>query len=154
MSESGRVYFHGPNLDDEESDWLGEFVETVAGQITADGPMGPLKIESYEEDGFWEVVIYPTPVELIGGAQDGEVVIPGFSLDLEGLRVGFESVTAMGWHSLGLPPYEGPYAFIEGVFAGRMVYLQVLAYPPEDEQPGMKLEVKRRRNSDDSAAEP
>ena len=32
-----------------------------------------------------------------------------------------------------------------GVFEGREVFLQVLAYAPEDEEPGLKLDATRRR---------
>jgi hypothetical protein len=44
--------------------------------------MGPLGLRYLVEDAFWEVWIYPTPVELVGGAVDGEVVVPGFTLEL------------------------------------------------------------------------
>jgi hypothetical protein len=101
------------------------------------------------EDGFWEVWIYPTPVELVGGAHDGEVVVAGFHLDLEQLRLQFDSVVAFGWNALGLNWPEGPHVAIEGVFQGREVYLQVLAFPPEGEESGLKLDATRRRRRDD-----
>jgi hypothetical protein len=144
-AEAGREYFHGPLGDDDAPPWLYEFIDTVAEQMTADSPTGPLRFGYTQEDDFWEVAMFPSPVELVGGAQDGEVVFTGFSLDLEGVREAFESVTAMGWHSLGLDPDEGPYVFVEGVVAGHEVHLRVLAQPPEEEEPGMKLDVSRRR---------
>ena len=52
--------------------------------------MGPLGYRYNEDDDYWEVDIYPTPVELIGGAVDGEVIAPGFGLDVEELRSAFE----------------------------------------------------------------
>ena len=36
--------------------------------MTADSLTGPLGYRYGEEEGFWEVNVYPTPVELVGGA--------------------------------------------------------------------------------------
>src|SRR4051794_13985040 len=63
---------------------------------------------------------------------DGAVVAPGFRLDLEHFRSLFETVKDFGWNALGLTDPEGPYVYIEGVFDGRAVFVQVLASPPED----------------------
>jgi hypothetical protein len=91
------------------------------------------------------VWIYPTPVELVGGRHDGEVVAPGFTLHLEELRACFQSVADFRWNALGLNYPEGPQVSVEGVFRGREVYLQVLAYAPEGEEPGLKVNATRRR---------
>jgi hypothetical protein len=102
-----------------------------------------------EEGGFWEVWIFPTPVELVGGAHDGAVVVPGITLDLEEFQAAFDKVEAFVWNALGLNYPEGPHIAIEGVFLGREVYLQVSARAPEDEEPGLKVDASRRpRRSD------
>ena len=147
LTEVGRQYFHGKEDLEGETPflWVKLLVESVAEHITADSPMGPLGYRYGEEEGFWQVEVYPTPVELVGGAVDGEVVAPGFSLDLEGLRSAFEEITDLGWHSLGFAHAEGPHIWIEGVFHGQEVFLQALAYAPDDEEPGMKLSVNQRR---------
>jgi hypothetical protein len=90
-----------------------------------------------------EIWIYPTCVELVGGAHDGAVVVPGFSLDLEQVRAAFDDVTAFGWNALGLNDPEGPYVYVEGVYRGREVYLQVLAQAPEGEEPGLRFDATR-----------
>ena len=139
--EAGREYFHGP--EDPEA-WLDELVEEVAGCMTADSPMGPLGYRYGDDDGPWQIDLYPTPVELIGGAVDGEVVDPGFSLDIEQLRGLFDRIDFVAWQSLGFPGGEGPHVSIEGVYQGHDVFIQVLAYAPDDEEPGMKLDTTRR----------
>jgi len=106
--------------------------------------MGPLGMRYQEEEGLWEVWIYPTPVELVGGADDGAVVVPGFSLDLEELRSAFDSISAFGWNALGLHWSVGPHIYFEGVYEGHEVYLQILAQAPLDEEPGMKVDTTRR----------
>ncbi len=106
--------------------------------------MRPLGPRYREEGGFWEVWIYPTPMDLVGGRHDGAVVVLGFTLDLDRLRASFDSVVAFGWSALGLNHNEGPHVSVEGVFQGREVYLQVLAQAPEDEEPGMKFDTTPR----------
>ncbi len=150
--ESGRQFFHGPRDDERpEEDWLDVLLDAVGTCMEADSPMGPLALRYREEEGFWDVCVYATPVELVGGAHDGAVMVPGFHLDLEQLRAKFDSVTACGWNALGLHASEGPYVYVEGVFRGREVYLQVLAYAPEDEEPGLKLDATRRRRRPDGS---
>ena len=145
-SEAGRLFFHEPRRPGSEVPaWLDELVEAVAGCLSADGPMGPLGFRHGEEEGFWELVVYPTPVELLGGAHDGAVVAPGFTLDLEGLRAAFDRVDDFGWDALGLHDADGPHVRVGGEYRGREVWLRVLAQAPEDEDPGMKLDVQGSR---------
>ena len=143
LTKEGRQYFHGRESVAEVAPmaWLHQLLEAVAGCMTADSPMGPLGYRYGEEEGSWEVDVYPTLVELVGGAVDGEVVAPGFTLDVEELRAAFDRIKAWVWHSLGFPHDEGPRLVVEGVLQGREVFLQVLAYAPEDEEPGMRLDT-------------
>ena len=96
LTDAGRQYFFGPESDAENlpTVWLRGLVEAVAGCMEADSPMGPLGYRYGEEDGLWQIDLYPTPVELVGGADDGEVVAPGFTLDIEQLRGLFDRVAA------------------------------------------------------------
>ena len=48
-----------------------------------------------------------TPVELVGGAVDGEIVYPLFSLDLLGLSSCFDEVTDFRWHAHDLSVVQG-----------------------------------------------
>ena len=44
---------------------------------------------------------------------------------------------------MGFPHDEEPRLVVEDVYQERQVFLQVLAYAPEDEEPGMKLDTDR-----------
>jgi hypothetical protein len=132
----------GSDAKNEPVVWLHRLVDDVAGCITADSPMGPLGYRWGEEEGSWEIDIYATPVELVGGAVDGEIVAPDFSVDLEGLRTLFDHVDSFQWQALGLSYPEGSHVSIEGGYHGHDVFVRVLACAPEDEEPGMKLETK------------
>jgi len=125
-TERGRGYFH--SAADDSAAWLDELAEEVAATMTSESAPGPLGFRHYEDDGCWIVHVYPRPVELVGGAVDGEVVAPGFSLDLEELRALFDRVDACTWQALGWNEDEGPCVLIEGLYQGHEVLLQVLAY--------------------------
>jgi hypothetical protein len=105
--------------------------------------MGPLAYGYRLEEDLLELIVYPTPVELVGGAVDGAVVIPGFSLDLHMLSAVFERVDALHWQAHSLGPYdlEGPYLSLEGIYQGHHVWLRVLSAPPEEAEPGLRLDT-------------
>jgi len=123
--------------------WLDALVETVAGAMTTQAVPGSLGLRYREEEGAWEVLVYPLPVELVGGAHDGSVVSPGFSLDVEQVRVAFSRVDAVNWQAHPFDEDEGPEVSIEGEYAGREVWLRILAFAPGDEEPGFKVDVNR-----------
>ena len=52
-------------------------VTNVAVNMEADGVPGPLGMQYSREEGFWQVTVFPQPVELVGGADDGQKRIPG-----------------------------------------------------------------------------
>ena len=114
--------------------------------MEAHNEAGPLAFRWRQEDDFWELTVYLTPVELVGGAVDGAVVYPAFSLDVQGLCSAFEELAAIRWNAHAFAPHDwtGPHISIEGVYRGHHVYLQVLSDPPEDEEPGLKVDWSGR----------
>ncbi|MDJ0706420.1 MAG: hypothetical protein QNJ46_24380 [Leptolyngbyaceae cyanobacterium MO_188.B28] len=125
------------------SAWLESLVELAASCMEAHSAMGTVGYRYTEEDDLTEVIVYPTPVELVGGEEDGTLVVSGFTLDIQTLTSAFEQVIAIYWYSRSLGPYDlsGANVSIEGLYQGHSVWMQILADPPEDEQPGMKLDA-------------
>ena len=106
----------------------------------------PLAFRWGEDEGFWDVMVYCSPGEAVGGAEDGAVLVPGFSLDLRELMSVFEKLTEVHWRSQSFGPHdhEGAHVSLEGVYQGHHVYLQILAEAPEDEEPGFKVDLTKR----------
>jgi hypothetical protein len=146
-SEAGRQYFHGDGAPRQPNvpPWLDSFVELVGSAIEAESAMGPLGYWWSQEEGLWEVTVFPTPVELVGGSVDGAVIAPGFHLDLEQLRAAFERVVDFGWNALGVVDPDGPHVWLEGIYEGQEIFMRILAEAPEDEEPGLKLDTTGRR---------
>ena len=64
--------------------------------LTSDNPMRPPGFQYGERDGFWEVAVCPTPVELLGETHDGAVLAPDIALDPEQLPPTFERTDDCG----------------------------------------------------------
>ena len=125
--------------------WLDGLVREVGDTMTAQGDAASLGLRFLEDDGAWEVLVYPLPVELVGGAHDGAVATPGFSLDVEALRSAFTRVDDLTWNAATVGPGdEGPYLSVEGEYRGRAVWLRVLALAPDDEEPAGRLDTNGR----------
>lgn len=123
----------------QHPDWLEALLDVVAGSIESHGPQDTLGFRYGEDGGMWEVLVYPTPVELVGGELDGAIVSPGFSMDIEEVRSVLDRVVAVQWLASDLS--EGSEVLIEGVYEGHKVVLRILAEAPEDEAPGMQVDV-------------
>jgi len=125
--------------------WMGHFVEVISACVEAYSPMGSLGSRSLAQGDPCELLVSPTPVELVGGAEDGAVVIPGFSLDLHVLLAHCDRVEACQWspHGLGPDDPDGLWVSIEGLSQGHDVWLRVRAEPPAEEEPGLRLSAGR-----------
>jgi hypothetical protein len=127
--------------------WLEPLIEAAAAGLTVHGPVGELGLRYREVDGLWDVLLYALPVELVGGAHDGGLAAPGFTLDVRKLLPAFTRMDALGWDAHGTSPEnvaDGPCLSVEGEFAGRKVWLRILAYAPEDVAPARKVDSRRR----------
>ena len=124
-------------------DWMEALVDTVSDCMEPHNVMGPLGYRWQEEDQFCTIAVYPLPIELVGGAVDGEIVSPGFSLNLQELSSAFEKLEDIYWCGQALGPHdlEGPHVSFEGVYQGHHIYLAILSDPPEGEEPGLELDV-------------
>ena len=133
------------------SDWLEALVDAAIGCMEAHSATGPVGYRYRQEDALTTVFVYPTPVELVGGEEDGGLVISGFTLDIQALMSLFEQVIEIHWESQAFYPADltGANVAIEAVYQGHSVWMTILAAPPDDEQPGMKLDVTARQNKEE-----
>ncbi|MEK6236391.1 MAG: hypothetical protein N2C14_16920, partial [Planctomycetales bacterium] len=60
-------FFHGARQDNFPA-WLHDVIQAATGCMTVSTSV-PAGAQYAEADGLYEVLVYPTPVELMGGAQ-------------------------------------------------------------------------------------
>lgn len=127
-------------------EWMQPLADYVAAQFMAADVLAPIGCHFCEADGLWEITLFSSQTEIVGGSQDGGIRPSRFHLDLKNLVDVFDSVDSMYWQAQGLG-YEdqlGPHVGIEGMFEGRRVWLRVLAIPPRQFPPGRQAVVQDR----------
>jgi len=104
-------------------------VEVISACVEAHSPMGPLGSRDLAPGAPSALLVSPTPVELVRGAEDGTVVLPGCSLDLHVLLAHGDRVEACQGspHGLGPDDPDGPWVAIEGLSQGHDVWRRVAA---------------------------
>ena len=132
----------------QPSDWLDALVDAAVGCMEAHSETGPVGVQHLQEGDLTTVHLYPTPVEIVGGEEDGVLVVSGFTLDIKALMSIFEEVIEINWESRNFYPPDpaGANVAIEAVYQGHLVWIRILAEPPDDEEPGMKLDVTARQD--------
>ena len=126
--------------------WMESLIEIVANCMEPHNELGPLAYRWRNEGDSWVIWVYPTLGELVGGAADGTVVSPGFSLDVQELSTAFEELKDVHWkaHSFGPHDQEGQSLCFEGVYDAQDVWLLVLSQAPDDEEPGFTVDLTKR----------
>ena len=113
-------------------------VEVISACVEAHRPMGPLGSRDLAPGAPGALLASPTPVELVRGAEDGAVVLPGCSLDLHGC-----SPTVTGWKpARGFPMAWGPTTQTADVSPSRGSLRATTSGgawrpPPADAEPGL-----------------
>ncbi len=123
--------------------WLESLIDVIAACIEPHDQIGPLGYLYNIDSDIWEIIVYPCPLELTEESEENTKVSPRFSLDMELLRSSFERVETIFWNAHDMGPYDtfGPHIALEGTYQGNKVYLQILAYAPEDEKPEIQLDI-------------
>lgn len=98
----------------------------------------------FVEDGL---LLAPTLVEIVGGAEDGEMVYPFFSLDVSHLVAVFDEVPNMHWNTM-----HDEFS-LEGKIAGEDAWITFFRVPFDDENPEDLLDpkgaIRKRKPSKD-----
>jgi hypothetical protein len=123
--------------------WLRDFANSVALRMTPMDLMSPLGCHIYRAEGVWEVTLFASSTEIVGGNHDGVRRPSKFSVDLHGVCELFTEVTAFNWQALSLGPDDelGAHISIEGNYNGHDIWLRVLSKAPRRFEPGRQSMV-------------
>lgn len=125
--------------------WLAGMMNQVTEQVLAADVLAPLGCHCYHNLALdeYEVTLFASLTEILGGELDGHLTASRFHLDILGLQQVFTEVHQLHWqsHSLGEEDELGPHVSIEGEFAGKTVWLRILAFPPERYEHGRMMNV-------------
>jgi hypothetical protein len=120
----------------EEPAWVKGFVKVVSSSLLTDRSTGHLGIRYREDNGLWEISVYP----IQGGGDleesEGSVASPSFAWDIEELRSVFDRIDGSGWYAVCPGGTESPYVWIEGDYQDHEVFLRLLPGAPVHDEPG------------------
>ena len=84
--------------------WLPLFVERVTSGVRAHDVLAPLGCHFQNVAGIWEITVFASRTEIIGGSQDGRTRHSPFSIDVKHVIDAFTSVETVAWQALRLGP--------------------------------------------------
>lgn len=121
-------------------EWIASLADQVSAQIIAVDFLSPVGCHFHQAEDAWEISLFASQTEILGGPQDGSRRPSRFHLDLKPLLEIFESVDAVYWqaHGLGRADELGPHVGVEGRYQGHQVWLRVLAHAPRQFPPGRR----------------
>lgn len=118
--------------------WLPDFANAVAAQLHSVDPLPPLGCHVHRSPDAWEVTLFASKTEVIGGKRDGLLQSARFHLDLAGLLGVFSEIHCFHWQAQSLGRHDdlGPHVAIEGEYRGETVWLRIPADAPAQFPPG------------------
>jgi len=117
----------------EPPGWLKELADGVAVLMMPADVMAPIGCHYLCVESTWEISLFVSSTQIVGGQRDGEVRRSRFCLDVEAIRKLFVEVYDVSWQAQSLAADDelGPHVELHGNYAEKDVKLRILAFPPK-----------------------
>lgn len=127
--------------------WLAELAKSVTTLMHAQDVLAPIGCHYHRGDDMWEVTIFASRTEVVGGERDGLRFPSRFVLDVKGLLALFETVEAIEWQALSQGPEDeiGANLAVLGSCEGGRVCLRIPAEAPHRFEVGRLANVYEMR---------
>lgn len=114
-------------------DWIKELADSAALLMMPADFIAPIGCHFYCDDNVWEITLFASSTQIVGGGRDGEVRRSRFNVDVQAVCRLFANVDEVSWqaHQLGASDELGPNIAIEGQYGDQEIRLRILAYPPK-----------------------
>lgn len=127
------------------------WILTLANDVTACldplEPMPPLGCHYHLCETGWEISIFPSQTEIVGGPHDGRQIAPRFRVDILAMAGLFSQIAEMTWQSKSMNEDDqlGSHIAIDGLIEGEAVSVRVLKTAPACFDPGRKALINDGR---------
>tara|TARA_R110002096_G_scaffold258894_1_gene452405 strand:+ start:1445 stop:1930 length:486 start_codon:yes stop_codon:yes gene_type:complete len=118
--------------------WIQDLTYDATEEIHAFDVLAPVGCHYHQIDSQWEVTIFASRTEVVGGPKDGTQTSSNFSLNLNGVYKLLDDVTEFRWQALPVDEADdlGPHVSLVGTRDGHPVWLRILAQAPVNFEPG------------------
>ena len=123
--------------------WLQEFADAVAMQMEPVDLLGPVGCHFCVVEETWEITVFVSSTQIVGGRKDGVLRHSRFHVDLQAVTGLFSEIRSIAWQPLALAAEDdlGPHLAIEGSCRGNAVWLRILARAPKHFEAGRRAVV-------------
>lgn len=130
---------------DLQPKWLEEFVETACGALHAVSDLAPIGCHYACIEGVWEVSLFFSPTEIVGGEKSGVRNSCLFVLDVMRLLHVFDVVESASWQPFQIDDSDDLkcHFAVAGTYQDSQVWLRVLAEMPSEIEPGRFLDASQ-----------
>lgn len=124
-------------------DWIRQLADQVAACLEPLEPMPPLGCHYHAVDDCWEISLFPSQTEIVGGAQDGLHIAPRLRVDLLEITSLFDAIEDISWQTRAVDETDelGCHIAISGILDGRRIEVRVLRRSPACFDPGRKAYI-------------
>jgi len=123
--------------------WLKELADKAANCLSPVDLLSPVGCHYAFEAGHWEVTLFASDTEIVGGEKDGISRPSPFILDVLSLQRLFEDIRECHWQPqrIGREDELGAHFSILGTFTGENVWLRILSRAPDRFETGRQARV-------------
>jgi hypothetical protein len=120
--------------------WIRELANSAALQICPADLISPIGCHFFQADGMWEVTLFASKTEVVGGSHDGRRCDSRFSVDIQAVCRLLSQIERVEWQAHPFAPDDelGAHLAVTGRFGKHQVCLRILAIPPERFEPGRR----------------
>lgn len=132
--------------------WLAETADRIAMQIHGAEALAPIGCHYYHDElsNLWEVTLFVSSTETVGGELDGKFTASRFSVELLGLAAIFSKVQRFSWQAVSMGEEDdlGPHLAVEGRVGEHKIWLRIVADAPKQFPAGRIADVYAMRFHD------
>ncbi len=130
--------------------WMSNFIDQVSASIQPHGDLAPLGCHFQHFNGVWEITLFASLTELIGGPQDGKLKNSHFNVDVKHLIDAFSTIESIAWQAHRMDQFDelGPHLAVEGTIHDKTVWLRITSSAPTQFGPGRQFFVNNQSIKD------
>ena len=123
--------------------WLKELADGAAACLAPVDLLSPVGCHYAAESEHWEVTLFASTTQIVGGEKDCLARPSRFILDVMGVQRLFDEVLECHWqpHRIGADDDLGPHLSVFGSRGGERIWMRILSRAPERFESGRQARV-------------
>ena len=120
--------------------WVVNLANNLTACLEPLEPMPPLGCHYHQSVTGWEITVFPSHTEIVGGPQDGTRTVSRFGVDVLAATRLFTRVDDIHWQSKAVHEQDqlGAHLAITGMIDDQIVSVRILKTAPDCFEPGRK----------------